>query len=132
MSEICAVSDFFHQSPIRWAVLKEIIESFCPGAYHTVVKNVCWPRWIARLDAHDNFCDLLPAILTAIETIAKNTDGHYIWSNVENANAETLFMSTCQFQSIIIVVILKFYKISYFSELFTPLIVLPTSYFGFH
>ena len=41
MSEICAVSDFFHQSPIRWAVLKEIIESFCPGAYHTVVKNVC-------------------------------------------------------------------------------------------
>ena len=74
MSEICAVSDFFHQSPIRWAVLKKMIESFCPGADYTVVKNVSRTRWIARLDAYNNFCNLLPTILTAIETIAKNTD----------------------------------------------------------
>ena len=27
MSHICAASDFFHQSPIHYAVLKEMIES---------------------------------------------------------------------------------------------------------
>ena len=74
MSEICAVSDFSHQSPIRWVVLKEMIESFSPGANYTVVKNVSRTRWIARLVAYVNFCNLLPTILTAIETIAKNTD----------------------------------------------------------
>ena len=102
MSEICAASDFSHQSPIRWVVLEEII---CPGANYTVVKNVSRTRWIARLDAYDNFSNLLPTILTAIETIAKNTDGKCIWSNVENANAKTLIMSSCQFQSIIIAVV---------------------------
>ena len=35
MSQICAVSDFFHQSPVRWVVLKEMIESWCPGADHS-------------------------------------------------------------------------------------------------
>ena len=34
-------------------------------------------RCIARLDAFDKFCDLLPAILTAIETTAKNFDAKY-------------------------------------------------------
>ena len=75
MSEICTVSDFSHQSPMRWVVLKEII---CPGADYTVVKSVSRTRWLARLDAYDNYCNLFPTILTAIETIAKNTDGNYI------------------------------------------------------
>ena len=83
MSQLCAFPDFFHQSPIRCTVLKEMIESLCPGADHTVVNNVCRTRWIARLDAFDNFYDLLPAILTAIETTAKNVDGKYSRSNVE-------------------------------------------------
>ena len=77
MSQLCAVSDFFHQSPIRCAVLKEMIESLCPGADHTVVNNVCRTRWIARLDAFGNFCDLFPAISIAIKTVAKNVDGKY-------------------------------------------------------
>ena len=68
MSQLCAVSDFFHQSPIRCAVLKEMIESLFPGADHTVV-NVCRTRWIARLDAFANYCDLFPVILTDIKTI---------------------------------------------------------------
>ena len=32
MSQICAVSDFFHQSRFRCVLLKEMIESWCPGA----------------------------------------------------------------------------------------------------
>ena len=55
----------------------------CVRALITVVDNVCRTRWIARLDAFDNFYDLLPAILTAIETTAKNVDGKYSRSNVE-------------------------------------------------
>ena len=105
MSQLCAFPDFFHQSPIRCTVLKEMIESLCPGADHTVVNNVCRTRWIARLDAFDNFYDLLPAILTAIETTAKNVDGKYSRSNVEKA--KPLFIGACQFQIIVIVVIVK-------------------------
>ena len=104
MNQLCSVSDFFHQSPTRCGVLKEMIESLCSRADHTVVNNVCRSRWIARLDAFDNFCDLFPAILTAIETIAKNVDG-YSRSNAEKA--KPLFIGTCQFQIIVIVVIVK-------------------------
>ena len=75
MSQLCALSYFFHPSPIHCAVLKEMIESLCSGADHTVVNDVCRTRWIARLDAFDSFCNLFPAILIAIETIAKNVDG---------------------------------------------------------
>ena len=78
MSQLCTVSDFFHQSPVHCVVLKGMIESLCPGAAHTVVNNVCRTIWIARLDA-----------------IAKNVDGKYCRSNVEKA--KPLFMSTCQF-----------------------------------
>ena len=56
-------------------------------------------RCVARLDAFDKFCDLLPAILTAIETIAKNFDAKYSRSNAEKA--KPLFMGTCQFQIIV-------------------------------
>ena len=92
MSQICAVSDFFHQSPIRCAVSKEMIESLYPGADHTVV-TVCRTRWIGRLDAFGNFSDLFPAILTAIETITKNVDHKYSPNNAEKA--KPLFMGTC-------------------------------------
>ena len=83
MNQYCAVSDIFHQSPIPCVVLK----SLCPGTDHTVVNNVCRTRWIARLDAFDNFCDLSPAILTAIEAIAKNVDCKYSRSNVDYCNS---------------------------------------------
>ena len=63
ISQLCAVSDFFHQSLIRCAVLKEMIESLCPGADHTVVNNVCQTRWIARLDAFDKFCETIEKML---------------------------------------------------------------------
>ena len=58
-------------------------------------------RCIARLDAFDKFCNLLSAILTAIETLAKNFDAKYSRSNAEKA--KTLFMGTCQFQIIVTV-----------------------------
>ena len=58
-------------------------------------------KCIARLDAFDKFCDLLPAILTAIETIAKNFDAKYSRSNAEKAKPP--FMGTCQFQIIVTV-----------------------------
>ena len=79
MSQISAVSDFFRQSPIRCAILKEMIESLCPGAD---VNNVCLTGWIARLDAFDNLCDLFFAILTTIQSIGKNVDGKYSRSNL--------------------------------------------------
>ena len=77
----------------------------CAGADHTVVNDVCRTRWIARLDAFNNFCHLFPAILAAIETTAKNVDGKYSRSNVEKA--KPLFIGACQFQIIVIVVIVK-------------------------
>ena len=58
-------------------------------------------KYIARLDAFDKFCDLLPAILAAIETIAKNFDAKYSQSNAEKAKLP--FMGTCQFQIIVTV-----------------------------
>lgn len=38
---------------------------------------------MARLDVLDDFCDLFPAIQTAIEIIAENVDGKYIRSKVD-------------------------------------------------
>ena len=49
-------------------------------------------RCIARLDRFDKFCDLLPAILTATETLAKDFDA---------IKAKPLFIRTCQFQIIV-------------------------------
>ena len=60
-------------------------------------------RCIARLDAFDKFCDLLPAILTAIEMIAKTFDAKYSRSNAEKTKPP--FMGTCQFQIIVTVII---------------------------
>ena len=60
-------------------------------------------RCIARLDAFDKFCDLLPAILTAIEMIAKTFDAKYNRSNAEKTKPP--FMGTCQFQIIVTVII---------------------------
>ena len=113
MSQICTVSDFFHQSPVRCVVLKEMIESWCPGADHTVFNNVCRTRRIARLDTFDFFCDLLTAIQAAIERIAENVDGKYSRNKAEKA--KPLFMSTCPFQTIVkaVMVSMVIHKRSY-------------------
>ena len=58
-------------------------------------------RCIVRLDAFEKFCDLLSAILAAIETLAKNFDPKYSRSNAEKAKPP--FMGTCQFQIIVTV-----------------------------
>ena len=100
MSQICAVLDFFHQSPICCSVLKEMVKIFV----QEVIKKLLISgkaRCIARLDAFDKFCDLLPAILTAIETIAKNFDAKYSRNNAEKTKPP--FMGTCQFQIIVTV-----------------------------
>ena len=47
---------------------------------------------MARLDVLDDFCDLFPAIQTAIEIIAENVDGKYIRSKVDKV--KPFFMGT--------------------------------------
>ena len=76
-----------------------MVKILCPGGDQKVISGK--GRCIARLDAFDKFCDLLPAILTAIETIAKNFDAKYSRSNAEKAKPP--FMGTCQFQIIVTV-----------------------------
>ena len=78
-----------------------MVKILCPGGDQKVVDNIWGARCIARLDVFDKFCDLLPAILTAIETIAKTFDAKYSRSNAEKA--KPLFMGTYHFQIIVTV-----------------------------
>ena len=78
-----------------------MVKILCQGGDQKVVDNIWGARCIARLDVFDKFCDLLPAILTAIEMIAKTFDAKYSRTNAEKA--KPLFMGTCQFQIIVTV-----------------------------
>ena len=97
MSQICAVLDCCSCC----SVLKEMVKLLCQGGDQKVVDNIWGERCIARLDVFDRFCDLLPATLRAIETIAKTFDAKYSRNNAEKA--KPLFMGTCQFQIIVTV-----------------------------
>ena len=51
--------------------------------------KICWfgkARCIARFDAFEKFSDLLSAILTAIETIAKNFDANIVEATQKKQN----------------------------------------------
>ena len=65
VSQICAVSDFF------CCVLKEMVKSFCPGADQKFANDIWVARCIVRLDVFDKFCELLPAVLTALKLFQK-------------------------------------------------------------
>ena len=97
MSQICAVLDCCSCC----SVLKEMVKPLCQGGDQKVVDYIWRERCIARLDVFDKFCDLLAAILGAIETIAKTFDAKYSQNNAEKA--KQLFMGTCQFQIIVTV-----------------------------
>ena len=44
-----------------------MVKSFCPGADQKIVNNIWGARCIVRLDAFYKFCELLPAVLTALK-----------------------------------------------------------------
>ena len=44
-----------------------MVKSFCPGADQKFPNNIWGTRYIVRLDAFDKFCELLPAVLTALK-----------------------------------------------------------------
>ena len=97
MSQICAVLDCCSCC----SVLKEMVKPLCQGGDQKVVDNIWRERCIARLDVFDKFCDLLAAILGAIEKKKKTFDAKYSQNNAEKA--KPLFMGTCQFQTIVTV-----------------------------
>ena len=87
MSQICAVLDCCSCC----SVLKEIVKLLSRGGDQKVVGNIWGERCIARLDVFDRFCDLLPAILRAIEkkllmqNIVETTQkkqNRYLWALV--------------------------------------------------
>ena len=71
------------------------------------VNYVYRTRWVARLDvlSVDSFCNLFPAIQTALEIIAENIDDKYSRRKVDKA--KSLFMSFCPFQTIVNVVMIS-------------------------
>ena len=48
-----------------------MVKSFCPGADQKFANDIWVARCIVRLDVFDKFCELLPAVLTALKLFQK-------------------------------------------------------------
>ena len=48
-----------------------MVKSFCPGNDQKFANNIPGARCIVRLDAFEKFCELLPAVLTALTCFQK-------------------------------------------------------------
>ena len=85
MSQFESIALFFYLSPVRSAVLDEVMKVVNPDAEHRIILNVCRTRWIARLDALDTFCELLPSVHATLDKIATNEKKEYSKKNKDTA-----------------------------------------------
>jgi hypothetical protein len=69
MGDIRSVSNFFNNSGKHTLILKAKIKEFIPTARRQKLLNVCWTRWISRIDRLKIFRNCYVAILATLQAI---------------------------------------------------------------
>ena len=98
MGQVRIVSDFFNNSPKRFAFLERNIKDLLPKARHTHLIDVCWTRWIARIDGLDVFIEVYLPLVHCLERISLNESNELNSDTVRDASG--LFHSVTTFQFI--------------------------------
>ena len=68
MGIIRKLSDFFSNSPKRQEYLIKNVKAQIPQSNHHVLINVCWTRWVARIDGMDRIVELLLPVVSTLVT----------------------------------------------------------------
>ena len=105
MGQVRVVSEFFNNSPKRFAFLEKQIKEMLPKARHTHLIDVCRTRWIARIDGLDVFSEVFVPIAHCFELIKFNADR--TWNTDTVRDASGLFLSVTSFQFTVCLVVVS-------------------------
>ena len=97
------VSLFFSAHPKRQRKLEEAIDITQPESSVHKLKDLCWTRWLERIDALDRFHVLHSSIVACMEKISM--EGSSKWSSDSLTDASTLLLAlgTTEFISALVI-----------------------------
>ena len=106
MTTIKSISDFFNNSPKRQLVSEQNIKQLCrKGKLQKKLIDVCRTRWIERINGLQRHYEMFKAIMTTLEEIKDNHEGH--WNPDICSEANGLFSANSEFQFIISLIVVK-------------------------
>ena len=98
MDTISKLSQVFHYSPKKLALLRKQIEELIKGKEkRTTLLDICRTRWCARFDALERIQELIEPILVTLNLIAENHDGSYNAEARQDANGLYSHIKTFSF-----------------------------------
>ena len=112
MGAVGKLSEFFSSSPKRQHHLVEKIKELLPSNNHRILIDVCYTRWISRLDGLDRVVELLHPVLATLEDISLSKSGNGVagarnWNMKNRDDAQTLTNST-SFEFIVTLVVVQY------------------------
>ena len=106
MATVKSTSDFFNNSPKRQLVSEQNIEQLCrKGRLQKKLIDACCTRWIERIKGLQKHCEMFKAIMTTLEEIKDNHEGH--WNSDTCSEANGLFPANSEFQFIICLIVVR-------------------------
>ena len=106
MATVKSTSDFFNNSPKRQLASEQNMKQLCrKEKLQKKLIDVCRTRWIERIKGLQRHYEMFKAIMTTLEEIKDNHEGH--WNPDTCSEANGFFSANNEFQFIISLIVVK-------------------------
>ena len=103
MGTLGKVSDFFSAHPKRQRAMEEAIEDTQPSCTKSMVKDLCHPHWIERIDAKETFKNMHPSLVSCMEQLCNQGPSQWSTDFLTDTRALLLAITTTDFLSALVI-----------------------------